>query len=353
MSAVLAMAGLAILLFGLMPRRHLAEIVAAFERRPRREPRLAFPGLVESIAGALGGGLSLELAFAEVAPTLPLSLAAATHRVVASLRLGVPLRSALAAYEASVPAQDLAPFAVVLVAFERAGGRVIDSLARVAALQRGRIALEDERASLTAQARASAMLLLALAPLGVLFFAIAMPDYVAVAAGEGRGLFAAALALEAVAAVWLVRLLRPPRSADELASLLDAVVVGLEAGLTFAQALSALVARAPELARLPDARRLLADLALGRGSRAALAAFGRRGPEEARVAALVDAASRFGAPLADLLVAQADALRLAERRRAEARARRLPVLMLFPLTFCVLPALLVVFLGPPLLSLLQ
>ena len=50
-------------------------------------------------------------------------------------------------------------------------------------------------------------------------------------------------------------------------------------------------------------------------------------------------------------MAQADALREAERRQAEAKARRLPVLMTFPLTFCVLPALLVVFLGPPLLSL--
>ncbi|MGH2450737.1 MAG: type II secretion system F family protein [Candidatus Limnocylindria bacterium] len=353
MSALLLAAGLALLLAGLVPRRHIAEVVAVFGRRARREPRLAFPGLVESIAGALGGGLSLELAFAEVAPTLPPSLAAPTHRVAASLRLGVPLRSALTAYEAAVPAQDLAPFAVVLVAFERAGGRVTESLARVAALQRGRIALEDERASLTAQARASALVLVALAPLGFLFFAIAMPDYLAIAAGDGRGFFAAAVALEVIAAVWLARLLRPPRSTDELASLIDAVVVGLEAGLTFSQALSALVARAPQLARLPDARRLLADLALGRGSREALATFGGRGPEEARVAALVDAASRFGAPLADLLVAQADALRLAERRRAEARARRLPVLMLFPLTFCVLPALLIVFLGPPLLSLVS
>jgi len=47
----------------------------------------------------------------------------------------------------------------------------------------------------------------------------------------------------------------------------------------------------------------------------------------------VEPARRFGAPLAELLVAQADALREAERRQAEAKARRLPVLMTFPLTF--------------------
>jgi len=52
-------------------------------------------------------------------------------------------------------------------------------------------------------------------------------------------------------------------------------------------------------------------------------------------------------------VTQADALRQSDRRRAQTRARRLPVLMLFPLSFCVLPALLIVFLGPPLLSLMR
>jgi tight adherence protein C len=52
-------------------------------------------------------------------------------------------------------------------------------------------------------------------------------------------------------------------------------------------------------------------------------------------------------------VIQADAIRATERHRAEASARRLPVLMLFPLALCILPALLLVFLGPPLVSLLR
>ena len=133
--------------------------------------------------------------------------------------------------------------------------------------------------------------------------------------------------------------------------MLDAVIVGLDAGLTFEHALGALVARGPALSRLPEARRLLADLALGQSSRVAFEAFGKAGPTEARVAALVRSATRFGSPLAELLVTQADALRATDRRRTEAQARRLPILMLFPLTFCILPALLIVFLGPPLLSL--
>ncbi len=328
---------------------------AAIGRRSAagRDRRAALPGLVEAIASALGSGLSLPQAFAEVAPALPRPLADPTRRVAASLALGGRLDLALASYRGTIADEDLAPIAIVLGSFARAGGRVSRSLSRVAALLRSRLALADEQAALTAQGRASAMVLVLLAPLGAIFLALSMPDYVSILIGPGRALLLAAVALEAIAAVWLRRLLRVPTTGSALASLLDAVVVGLDSGMTFEQSLRSLVERAPAVGRLPEARRLLADLALGQGARRAFAAFSAAGPAEARVAALIASSTRFGAPLADLLVIQADALRDADRRRAEAAARRLPVLMLFPLTFCVLPALLVVFLGPPLLSLLS
>jgi Flp pilus assembly protein TadB len=317
-----------------------------------RETRAALPALVDAVAAGLASGLSLPVALAEVAPTLPSGLATPTRRAASALVLGAAVGEALAAYAGAVPDEDVAPLAVVLAAFARSGGRVGGSLARVAALMRGRLALEDERSALTAQGRVSAIVLVALAPLGALFFALATPDYAAVFLGEGIGLLGIAVGLEIAGALWLWRIVRATQPPPDLATFLDAVVVGLEAGLTFERALAALVERAPRFGRLPDARRLLADLALGRSLPDALRGFGRGG-DDARVAALVVAATRFGAPLAGLLVIQAEALRTAERRRAEAAARRLPVLMLFPLSLTILPALLLVFLGPPLLSLLS
>ena len=316
-----------------------------------RERRLALPGLVEAVAAALASGLSVQLALAEVAPTLPRALAVPTERAASAMALGATVEEAVGAYAGVVADEDLAPFAIVLGAFARSGGRIGRSLGRVATLLRGRIALEDERNALTAQGRASAFVLVALAPLGGAFFAIMTPEYVAVLLDRARWLLIVALALELAGALWLWRILRISAAGADLATLLDAVIVGLEAGLTFELALASLVARAPLVARLPEARHLLADLALGRGAKSAFASFGAAGPTEARVAALVRASTRFGSPLATLLVTQADALRASDRRRAEAQARRLPVLMLFPLAFCVLPALLCVFLGPPLLSL--
>jgi Flp pilus assembly protein TadB len=353
---VLAIAGGTLLLL-LDERRARAVVATAARLDPRaragkRECRLALPGLVDAIAAALSSGLSVQLAFSEVAPTLPRALALPTERAAASMALGASVDEAIGAYDGVVAGEDLAPFAIVLGAFARSGGKIGRSLSRVATLLRGRIALEDERAALTAQGRASAIVLVTLAPLGGTFFAVMTPEYLAVMFDRGRWLLIVAIVLELLGGLWLWRILRLSSPATDLATLLDAVIVGLEAGLTFELALMALVTRAPMVARLPEARRLLADLALGRGANEAFDAFGRAGPTEARVAALVRAATRFGSPLASLLVTQADALRTSDRRRAEAQARRLPVLMLFPLAFCVLPALLCVFLGPPLLSLL-
>lgn len=355
-AALLAIAGVTLLV--LLDERRAAALIASARRLdPRarsglRECRLALPGLVDAVAAALSSGLSVQLALSEVAPTLPRALALPTERAAASMALGASVDEAVGAYAGVVAGEDLAPFAIVLGAFARSGGRIGRSLARVATLLRGRIALEDERMALTAQGRVSAIVLVALAPLGGLFFAVMTPEYLAVMFDRGRWLLVAAIALETIGGLWLWRILRLTSPGADLATLLDAVIVGLEAGLTFELALAALVNRAPMVARLPEARRLLADLALGRGASEAFGAFGNAGPTEARVAALVRAATRFGSPLASLLVTQADALRTSDRRRAEAQARRLPVLMLFPLAVCVLPALLCVFLGPPLLSLL-
>jgi Flp pilus assembly protein TadB len=354
-TALLVLAAAAALAFAVLDRR-LVEFVRAVVRRAQRgnarDTRAALPALVDAIAAALASGLSLAVALAEVAPTLPNGLAEPTRRAAASLVLGATVGDAFGAYAGALPEEDVAPLVVVLAAFARSGGRVSGSLGRVAALMRGRLALEDERAALTAQGRVSAIVLVALAPLGALFFALATPDYAAIFLGDGIGLLGIAIVLEIGGALWLWRIVRATTPPPDLASFLDAVVVGLEAGLTFERALAAIVERAPRFGRMTDARRLLADLALGGSLPNALRAFGRGGDDE-RIAALVVAATRFGAPLAGLLVIQADALRTTERRRAEAAARRLPVLMLFPLSLTILPALLLVFLGPPLLSLLS
>lgn len=77
----------------------------------------------------------------------------------------------------------------------------------------------------------------------------------------------------------------------------------------------------------------------------------RTGVEEidSLVAMLVQA-DRFGTSIADSLRVHADSLRSKRRLRAEEQAAKIPTKMLFPLIFCIFPALLVVLLGPAIIN---
>jgi tight adherence protein C len=70
---------------------------------------------------------------------------------------------------------------------------------------------------------------------------------------------------------------------------------------------------------------------------------------EGLVAMLVQS-DRFGTSVADSLRVHADTLRTKRRLRAEEAAAKIALKLLIPLTFCIFPALLVVLLGPAVLS---
>jgi tight adherence protein C len=77
------------------------------------------------------------------------------------------------------------------------------------------------------------------------------------------------------------------------------------------------------------------------------------GRAEPSLRSLTDALAvgeRNGAPIADLIARLADEARSVLRRRAETHARRVPVRLLFPLVFLVLPAFGLLTVVPALLS---
>lgn len=135
---------------------------------------------------------------------------------------------------------------------------------------------------------------------------------------------------------------------------LDLMRVCVEAGL----GLDAAIARVGEEMRLKSDALYdelhLVSLELRAGSardRALRNLALRMGLEDvdALVAMLVQA-ERFGTSVSESLRVHAEGLRVKRKMRAEEAAAKVPVKLLFPLIFCIFPALLVVLLGPALIS---
>ncbi len=137
-----------------------------------------------------------------------------------------------------------------------------------------------------------------------------------------------------------------------LPNFLDRLALGLEAGLGFDLAVERVAARFPGMLG-EDLRLAVRQLERGHHREEVLDELTARNPSidlRAFVAA-VKQADRLGTSLAHTLRLQTTLLRARRRRRAEEASRRLPILIIFPLVFFFLPALMIIYLAPPILHL--
>lgn len=137
----------------------------------------------------------------------------------------------------------------------------------------------------------------------------------------------------------------------ELPDLLDQIVISIEAGVGFEQALS----RAGERNTGPladEVLRLTQDMTVGLSRREAYMALAdRTSIDDLRnFCRAVVQAEEYGISISSVVRSQAKELRLGRRMRAEAEAQKVPVKILIPLMTCVLPVLFVIVLGPAVVS---
>lgn len=144
---------------------------------------------------------------------------------------------------------------------------------------------------------------------------------------------------------------RNERIRRDLPDSMDLLTISVEAGLPFDAALSQ-VARNTQGPLAEELFRVLQEMQIGLARIDALRAVAdRTNVAELRgfVTAMVQA-DTFGIPVANVLRVQARDLRVKRSQRAEEMAQKVPVKILFPLIFCILPALFIVVMGPAAIS---
>jgi tight adherence protein C len=140
----------------------------------------------------------------------------------------------------------------------------------------------------------------------------------------------------------------------ELPNTLDQMLISVEAGLGF----EAAMARAGQNgtgALAQELVRTLQDIQVGRPRQEAYAALAARSSVQdlrSFVRAVVQA-DKYGIGIAKVLRMQAKQSRIKRRQRAEEKAMKLPVKVLFPLLLCIFPVLFIVILGPAAINIIK
>ncbi|MBX7445203.1 MULTISPECIES: type II secretion system F family protein [unclassified Arthrobacter] len=140
----------------------------------------------------------------------------------------------------------------------------------------------------------------------------------------------------------------------ELPNTLDQLLISVEAGLGF----EAAMARAGGYGGGPLAQELmrtLQDIQVGRPRQEAYQALADRSsvPDLRSFVRAVIQADKYGIGIAKVLRTQAKQARVKRRQRAEEKAMKLPVKVLFPLLLCIFPVLFIVLLGPAAIKIVE
>ncbi len=176
--------------------------------RRRRLERLArqLPDALDGWAMSLRSGLSVNQALAQLAQQQPAPLGQEFAVMSREQRVGVPLDRALQGLVTRVPLGEFALLATTVRVARESGGSLAESLDRLAANQRRKLAMHDKIRSLTAQGRIQGIVVAALPILvmAALFWLQPAAMQPLFSTPAGWATVGAVIALEGVG-YWLIR----------------------------------------------------------------------------------------------------------------------------------------------------
>lgn len=295
---------------------------------------------LRELAALLRAGLTLGEAFDKWADRAPESLTAPLERLRRRLRLGASAEEALSSLVPELGEEGPAVAALVAV-HVRLGGDAASLLEEAATAAEDRRAATGAATAAASGARLSGRMVASL-PFALLLLSPASRAPLFDAAG--LALLAVGIILGVMGLWWMGRIVpRPDGISDPRAALASLLAAVCEAGASPSAALEVMAgcAGAPLGEELRRAQRL--------------ASLGLSWPEALRhsdgdrlgeLAAVIERATSSGSPVAAPLRSLAASRRQQGARDFEARLRRAPVVMVVPLTLCVLPSFAVLGLAP-------
>lgn len=156
--------------------------------------------------------------------------------------------------------------------------------------------------------------------------------------------------------IWLNRKVKDRQTEIQLSlpDAIDLLTISVEAGLGFDPALQRVAEKWDnELTR--EFKRMLSEIRMGKSRREALREMANRinvDDLNVFIASIVQA-DQLGVSIAQVLRVQSKQMRMRRRQRAEAKAHKAPIKMLFPMILLIFPAMYVVILGPAIPALLN
>jgi Flp pilus assembly protein TadB len=295
---------------------------------------------LRALAGLLRAGMGPHAALGEWHKDSPPTFRPDLLRMARRISLGRRPADAVADL-GSVLGGDAAGVAAIIAMHTELGGDVVHVLDRLASAIAGRASSGRAGRAASAGALLSGRLV---AGLPLLLVPLAPLADAPLLDALGIVMLMTGAALAVFGMWWIGRLIpRPPSGDDPAALIADTVAAAVRVGVPLGTALvSAASGPAAQLSdSLRRARRLVV---LGAPWPEALSYSGDE--VLTGIAAAAGRAYRLGAPVADALEMHADRCREGAVHRFEESLRRAPVLMVLPLSFCVLPAYAVLGLGP-------
>lgn len=190
----------------------LAPVTIVMVLRARRQKQILnqLPPMVEELARAAKTGRSVEHSLRLVADDTPAPLGSELKLVAQRIEMGIPLKEALHDLPARTGVNTFNILNTTLIVQQQTGGDLVSVLERLSRTVRDRLLFLGRLRAATAASRATAILMIAVPPAVLAFFTFREPDYLQhlLSSAWGRNATLIAFGLEAIVAIWVLRILR-------------------------------------------------------------------------------------------------------------------------------------------------